>query len=77
MPNMLNQAMLPVLANEAGADGADGPTRDYRRLATLVGTFQLAMLGLFLKFASYPSSFAVSDDVQYAFYLNGASCLVP
>jgi ammonium transporter Rh len=62
---MLNQAMLPTSAGDVSS-----PTRDYRRLAVLVGAFQLAMLGLFLKFAAYPDSFAVTDSVQYVFYLN-------
>ena len=56
--NMINQAMLPTNSGAA----VDGPTGDHRRLAAVVGVFQLAMLGLYMKFTSYPDSFAVADD---------------
>ena len=46
-------------------------SKDWSRLATVVATFEVLILFLFLKFVTYPStSFSEVDDIQYVFYLN-------
>ena len=45
--------------------------REARRLATIVGSFNIMILILFYLFVEYPEQvFALKQDVQYVFYLN-------
>ena len=57
---------MPVSNN----DNDKQPTTDWSRLALFVGLMQVVLLGLFLRFVQYPTSFSSQDDVQYVFYLN-------
>jgi ammonium transporter Rh len=57
---------MPVSNN----DNDKQPTTDWSRLALFVALMQVVLLGLFLRFVQYPTSFSSQDDVQYVFYLN-------
>ena len=57
---------MPVSNN----DNDKQPTTDWSRLAPFVALMQVVLLGLFLRFVQYPTSFSSQDDVQYVFYLN-------
>ena len=56
---------------------AEGPTKDWRRLATVVGGFELFILVAFLKFVKYPDSFAVSDDGKFCLFCGFFSFIFP
>ena len=60
-----NYGLLPVSNNDKPTNSSD-----WSRLALVVGLIQVILLGLFLRFVQYPTSFSSQDDVQYVFYLN-------
>ena len=45
-------------------------SKDWSRLAIVLTFFGMIILSLFFNFVTYPTTFAVADDVQYVFYLN-------
>ena len=63
--NTTNYDTLPTKTH------APPPSSDWRRLALIVGLFQVLLVGLCLRFVIYPSGdFLITDDIQYVFYLN-------
>lgn len=66
----LHQALKPLSDDFDVDDGADNDG-DSRRLAILVGSFQIFLVIMFATFVEYPeTSFSDSQDIQYIFYLN-------
>jgi len=60
-----------ILSSSSAFGNNNKDSKDWSRLATVVALFEVMILGLFLKFVTYPNeAFAVADDVQYVFYLN-------
>ena len=59
-----------ALSSSSAFANNDKDSKDWSRLATVVALFEVIILALFLKFVTYPDTFAVADDVQYVFYLN-------